>query len=147
MRFNMFQMKAEEMRQRGVNPREMYLWHGLPVSKLTSLLRNGFLRDYGKRQAYGNGTYFATKASYSMHDGYSIPEKNGSDMEKVLVLARVLVGDSCFGQQGMNVPETKKDGHICDSMVDNMSSPSMYILSAGSDANSYVEFVFRFVDK
>ena len=147
MRFNMFQMKAEEMRRRGVDPREMYLWHGLPVSKLTSLLRNGFLRDYGKRQAFGDGTYFATKASYSMNDGFSVPESNGNDMEKVLVLARVLVGDYCVGKQGMSVPETKKDGHIYDSMVDHMSSPSMYILSAGSDANSYIEFVFRFVDK
>ena len=146
MRFNMFQMKAEEMRQRGVNPREMYLWHGLPGSKLTSLLRNGFLRDYGKRQAFGDGTYFATNASYSWNDGFSVPEKNGKNMEKVLLLARVLVGDSCQGNQGMSVPDTKKDGHICDSMVDNMRSPTMYILSAGSDANSYIEFVFRFVD-
>ena len=146
MRYDMYQLNKSEMQSRLTNVREKLLWHGMAPSKLDAILQNGFLRDYGTRQQYGDGSYFATFASYSFHDGFSIPEVNPTTgkMNKVILLSRVLVGDYCQGHSGMKVPSTKPDGRLYDSMTDSQSNPTMFVLSAGSDHRAYPEFVFRF---
>lgn len=125
---------------------ELWLYHGTLPNSVPSLLLNGFERNFGKFMAYGDGVYFSRYASYSFHDQYAKIEKdsNGRDIKTVLI-SRVLTGQTCQGSSGKRTPDTKPDGTFCNSMTDNMSSPSMYILSAGSDNQSYIEFVLRFV--
>jgi hypothetical protein len=141
-RFNMYQVKKNEMTRRLKNVNEMWLWHGLGGTNVESILKNGFIRDLGKRQAFGDGTYFATHSSYSWSDQFMVPDL--TTKEKVIMLVRVLVGESCLGKSGKTMPDVKKDGFFYDSMVDNLTKPHMYILSAGSDFQSYPEFVIRF---
>ena len=125
---------------------EMWLYHGTGPSSVTSLLLNGFERNFGRLMAFGDGVYFSRYASYSFQDQYAKIEKdsNGRDMKTVLI-SRVLTGQTCQGTSQKRTPDTKADGTFCNSMTDNMSSPSMYILSAGSDNQSYIEVVLRFM--
>ena len=125
---------------------EMWLYHGTGPSSVSSLLLNGFERNFGKFMAYGDGVYFSRYASYSFLDQYAKIEKDseGRDMKTVLI-SRVLTGQTCQGASNKKTPDTKADGTFYNSMTDNASSPSMYILSAGSDNQSYIEFVLRFV--
>ena len=50
----------------------------------------GFLRQFGTRQAYGDGVYFARDSSYSISDSYSAPDRYGY---KRMFYARVLTGE------------------------------------------------------
>jgi len=54
----------------------------------------GFLRQFGERQAYGDGVYFAVNASYSANPSYSVPDEYGHQR---MFLCRVLVGEHCRG--------------------------------------------------
>ena len=148
MQWDAYQMKKKHMAsQLGGEDKvnEMWLWHGTSPSSIRSLLINGFERNLGSRMAWGDGTYFAINSSYSFHESFAKVEKNakGRD-EKVLILARVLVGATCQGSPGKRTPDTRSDGTFCNSMTNNMQNPEMYILSAGSDSQSYIQFVIRF---
>lgn len=148
MQWDAYQMKKKHMASQlggedTVN--EMWLWHGTSPSSIRSLLINGFERNLGSRMAWGDGTYFAINSSYSFHESFAKVEKNaeGRD-EKVLILSRVLVGATCQGSSGKRTPDTRSDGTFCNSMTNNLQNPEMYILSAGSDNQSYIQFVMRF---
>ena len=146
MKWDAFLLKKKHMSlQLGKdNVNEMWLWHGTRPSRVNSLLLNGFDRNFGDRMEYGDGVYFAVNSSYSFYDGFAAVEKNNGQQEKVLLLSRVLIGETCQGFRGKKVPDTKADGTFCNSMTNNMSNPEMYILSAGSDNQSYIQFVLRF---
>ena len=122
---------------------EMWLWHGTAPSAVNSLL-NGFERNFGKNMQYGDGVYFAVNSNYSFYDNYAKVEKNAAGRDsKVLLLSRVLVGQTCQGRLGKKTPDTKSDGTFCNSMTNNMQAQEMYVLSAGSDNQSYIQFVLR----
>ena len=148
MQWDAYQLKKKHMaKQLGGEDKvnEMWLWHGTAPSATRSLLLNGFERNFGYKMAYGDGVYFAVNSSYSFYDSYAKPEKNAAGRdEKVLLLSRVLVGQTCQGVLSMKTPDTKSDGTFCNSMTNNIQNPEMYILSAGSDNQSYIEFVLRF---
>lgn len=90
---------------------------------------------------YGNGSYFAVKASYSANDTYSKPNQNG---EKFMYLCRVLTGDFTLGQQNMIAPPSKGNNSILlyDSVVDNVSNPSMFVIF--HDIQAYPEYLITF---
>lgn len=90
---------------------------------------------------YGNGSYFAVNANYSARDTYAKPNANG---EKFMYVCRVLTGDFALGQQGLLEPP-KKDSSSherFDSVVDNMTKPSMFIVF--HDAHAYPEYLITF---
>lgn len=107
------------------------------INKLIDLL----LLSSFSAACYGNGTYFAVNASYSASNTYSRPNQNG---EKCMYLCRVLAGDFALGQQGMKVPPPKPSSPIdkYDSVVDNMSGPSMFIVF--HDTQACPEYLITF---
>ena len=118
---------------------ERWLWHGTGTSLVVPILTNGFLRDYSAKAAYGDGTYFARDASYSLQTTYAKPDANG---EQTLFLNRVLVGEPCKGKSGMKKPDLKPDGTtLHESLVDSLSDPKIFVMSAGSDHQAYAEFI------
>jgi len=149
MKWDAYQLKKKHMANQlgGMDKvNEMWLWHGTAPSSVNSLLVNGFERNFGKNMQHGDGIYFAVNSNYSFYDNYSKIEKNSNGRdEKVLLLVRVLVGETCQGRLGMKTPSTKADKvTFYNSMTNDVSNPEMYILSAGSDNQSYIQFVLRF---
>ena len=146
-KFTMYQAKKQEMSARINDVRERWFWHGTGIDVLPSILLNGFIREYSTayRQAYGYGTYFAANANYSWKHEYSKPAQVGNKSVKVLLLTRILIGESCIGNPSKQKPDLKKDGYtMYDSMCDSVNKPSIVVLSSGSDSQAFVEFVLYF---
>ena len=133
--------RAFERRLGSGNSGERWLWHGTERGKVAPILANGFLRDYNKRGAYGCGVYFASQASYSLSSTYARPDDASGD--QFLLLVRVLVGEACVGRASMDRPAPKPNSvELYDSMVESLDrTPSIVVLSAGSDNRAYPEFV------
>ncbi|XP_071344165.1 poly(ADP-ribose) polymerase family member 14-related sequence 1 isoform X2 [Trachinotus anak] len=130
------QIKRREMDQRnGHQNNERRLFHGTCHTTVNHINHYGFNRSYAGKNAacYGNGTYFAVDANYSASNTYSRPNQNG---EKFMYLCRVLTGDYTRGQQNMIVPPAKGPVsiHKYDSVVDNVTKPSMYVIFHDSQA-------------
>ena len=50
----------------------------------------------------------------------------------------------CVGQAGMQIPPQKPGkAAMHDSLVNNLATPSIFVLSAGSDAQAFAEFILR----
>ena len=93
--------------------------------------------------AFGAGVYFAVNASYSSGGTYSPPDGNGN---KHIFLALVLTGEYTKGNSSLRVPPAKdpnkSDVVLYDSVVDNPSNPSMYVIFY--DAQCYPEYLITF---
>ena len=90
--------------------------------------------------AYGRGVYFATTSSYS--HGYAQPGQQG---HRHMFLAEVITGEYCQGHQNLIVAPTKPGGSITDiydSVVDNVSNPSMYVVF--KDASVYPSYILKY---
>ncbi|XP_063410842.1 uncharacterized protein LOC134693839 [Mytilus trossulus] len=124
---------------------ERKLWHGTTLEAVNGINTYGFNRGYcGKNAAsYGNGVYFAVNSSYSSKSQYSTPD---NDNIKRIYLCKVLVGEYAKGQQDMRVPPQKygaSGSHILyDSVVDNPSSPRIFVIF--HDAQAYPEYLIVF---
>lgn len=89
---------------------------------------------------FGNGSYFALKASYS--HGYAKPDAQGHQR---MYLARVLVGEFTRGRQGLITPPAKGSGNaadLYDSVTDNTANPSMFIVF--NDIQAYPEYLITY---
>lgn len=89
---------------------------------------------------YGNGVYFASKASYSM--GYTTPDINGL---RHMYLARVVVGFYTLGRKGLLVPpplSAEQPENLFDSVVDNTANPNVFVVFR--DAQCYPEYLITF---
>eukprot|EP00063_Salmo_salar_P009128 XP_013983963.1 PREDICTED: poly [ADP-ribose] polymerase 14-like isoform X3 [Salmo salar] len=122
---------------------EKLLFHGTSSESITQINNHGFNRSYAGSHgaAIGNGTYFAVDSSYSAR-GYSKADAQGN---KRMYLARVLVGDFTRGQAGLIVPPAKasgKDADLYDSVTDNTSKPTMFVIF--NDVQAYPEFLIKF---
>ena len=77
---------------------------------------------------YGQGVYFAKRASLSVLDRYSPPDAEG---HKAVFVARVLTGDYGQGQRGLRAPPPRPPGHALlryDSAVDCLHRPSIFVI-------------------
>lgn len=86
---------------------------------------------------YGNGVYFAPRASYSM--GYTVPDIYGL---RHMYLARVLVGFYTTGSKGLLVPPplfTHLPEVLFDSVVDNTANPNVFVVFR--DSQCYPEYL------
>ena len=91
---------------------------------------------------YGVGVYFARDASYSCRPVFSPPDTLGF---RYMYYAKVLVGDYTRGNRTMKVRPDKNSGNpneTYDSVVDNISNPSMYVLF--QDYEYYTEYLITF---
>lgn len=89
---------------------------------------------------YGRGVYFATTSSYSQN--YSKPGQLGF---RYMFLADVITGDFCQGNSSLVVAPIKPGGSktdIYDSVVDNMSNPTMYVVF--KDASVYPSYILKY---
>ncbi|KAL3864451.1 hypothetical protein ACJMK2_006135 [Sinanodonta woodiana] len=139
----MAKMKQLDIQNKHKN-NERILWHGTAVDAVDSINTHGFNRSYcGKNAvAIGNGVYFAVNAAYSAQDTYSRPDGN---RHRRMYQCRVLTGDFAPGGGGMRVPPQKssKEAHILyDSVVDNVQSPSMFVIF--HDAQAYPDYLITF---
>nr|XP_046259475.1 poly(ADP-ribose) polymerase family member 14-related sequence 1 isoform X2 [Scatophagus argus] len=141
--FKSLQIKKRDMEQRnGHQNNEKRLFHGTCHNTVAYINEHGFNRSYAGKNAtcYGNGTYFAINASYSAQNTYSSPNQNG---EKCMYLCRVLTGDYTQGKQNMVVPPFKTNSiQKYDSVVDNLTAPSMFVIF--HDSQAYPEYLITF---
>ena len=88
---------------------------------------------------YGDGVYFATKASMSAK--YCNPDVNGY---RYIYLCYVLTGDYTNGRNGLKEPPPKDKDTLSwfHSVVDNKKSPSMFVIF--NDYQAYPAFLITF---
>lgn len=94
--------------------------------------------------AYGKGTYFAVKASYSASNTFSKPDTNG---KKHMYYVRVLTGVYTRGYKTLVEPPLKNpqnpmDPDRYDTATDNERNPSLFVVFY--DHQSYPEFLITF---
>lgn len=117
---------------------ERILWHGTSADVLGNIYRDGFNRSYCGRNAtaYGNGVYFAESFEYSASPTYSPPDTKG---QKFIFQCRVLTGHFTQGKQGLKEPPLRTAEFRFDSVVDNMSQPTMFVVF--KDMQVYPEYI------
>ncbi|RVE60398.1 hypothetical protein OJAV_G00180600 [Oryzias javanicus] len=123
---------------------ENTLFHGTSHENCHSIITTGFNRRFAGQNAtsYGEGTYFALYASYSAQSTYSKP---GADGSQLMFVARVLTGVYARGQRGMKVPpprNAQQPNERCDSVVDNLNNPSMFVVF--HDDQAYPDYLITF---
>uniref|UniRef100_A0A3B4ZIP5 Poly [ADP-ribose] polymerase n=1 Tax=Stegastes partitus TaxID=144197 RepID=A0A3B4ZIP5_9TELE len=129
---------------RHVGAGEKLLYHGTSQETCESIKTNGFNRAFAGKHAtsYGQGTYFAVKASYSAHTTYS---KVADDGSQAMFVARVLTGCYTQGHSNMRVPpprHSQQSHDHYDSVVDRTDNPSMYVVF--HDNQAYPEYLITF---
>ncbi|XP_074526876.1 protein mono-ADP-ribosyltransferase PARP14-like [Halichoeres trimaculatus] len=139
-----YHLKKKELEKKNKHKNnERRLFHGTGADSIDHINKYGFNRSYAGKHAamFGNGTYFAVDPGYSAR-GYAKPDAN---RHKRMYLARVLVGDFTKGRQGLLAPPAKGSGNtsdLYDSVTDNSSSPSMFIVF--NDLLAYPEYLITF---
>jgi hypothetical protein len=91
------------------------------------------------------GVYFAVQASNSSQNTYAPPDRHGVQF---MFLARVLVGEYTQGTSSLLAPPSRPHPYsdrLYDSVVDNVNSPSMYIIFR--DDQAYPEYLIQFTTK
>lgn len=121
---------------------ERLLWHGSrtvtqpPADPIyTCIARDGFkplLSGTKTGAIWGDGTYFARDASYS-HD-YALRVTGSAAPTRRLLLCEVLTGEHCQGARGMKLLPTKPSGGTYDSLVDDPTNPSIFVIQDGWQA-------------
>ncbi|XP_076818034.1 uncharacterized protein LOC143463447 [Clavelina lepadiformis] len=121
-------------------PVTQQLFHGTSADVCQKVYKDGFDRSYAGKNAtmYGRGVYFAKTAQYS--NGYATPDANG---QRRMFLAEVVTGEYCQGNQSVITPPIKPNQtDLYDSVVDNPSSPSIFVVF--KDASVYPLYVLTY---
>lgn len=112
---------------------EVSVWHGTAYQHCDSIIAGGFRGELSKRAAFGDGSYHARDAKYSLNEAYAKKDASG---HQHLLYSRLVVGEKCKGKQGMAVPSISEVTNMpCDTMVDNMINPKIYVAPASSFAS------------
>ncbi|KAM9197998.1 protein mono-ADP-ribosyltransferase PARP10 [Dugong dugon] len=126
-----YELHRERLEQRCERrPAEQVLYHGTSASAVPDICAHGFNRSFCGRNGtlYGQGVYFAKRASLSVQDRYSPPNAYG---HKSVFVARVLTGDYVQGHGGLRAPPLRASGHPSlryDSAVDSLRRPSIFVI-------------------
>ncbi|XP_032439355.1 protein mono-ADP-ribosyltransferase PARP14-like [Xiphophorus hellerii] len=121
---------------------ERLLYHGTSQENLNSIKTKGFNRSFSGKNAtaYGQGTYFAVNASYSV--GYSKPAADGT---QTMFVARVLTGLFTLGRNDMRMPpprNSQQPDDRYDSLVDSINNPTMFVVF--HDNQAYPDYLITF---
>ncbi|XP_036064163.1 protein mono-ADP-ribosyltransferase PARP10 isoform X2 [Onychomys torridus] len=110
-------------------PVEQVLYHGTSESAVPDICAHGFNRSFSGRNGtlYGQGVYFAKRASLSVLDRYSPPNTEG---HKAVFVARVLTGDYAQGVHSLKAPPLRASGQVLryDSVVDCLHQPKIFVI-------------------
>ncbi|XP_015987388.2 protein mono-ADP-ribosyltransferase PARP10 isoform X1 [Rousettus aegyptiacus] len=126
-----YELHRERLEQRcDRRPAEHVLYHGTSAQAVADICTYGFNRSFCGRNGtlYGQGVYFAKRASLSVQDRYSPPNADG---HKAVFVARVLTGDYGQGRRGLRAPPLRAPGHVLlryDSAVDCLRQPSIFVI-------------------
>lgn len=139
-----FCRKRDHMEDLGfVNERQLF--HGTSPNYVEAICKQNFdPRLFGKKGGtkYGEGSYFAVKASYS----HCYTDKDSS-LSHFMFLARVLVGSYAKGRSKYRRPPLKDPSNpasdLYDSCVDNESSPTIFVVF--STDQIYPEYVIEYL--
>uniref|UniRef100_A0A8C6FQ35 Poly [ADP-ribose] polymerase n=1 Tax=Moschus moschiferus TaxID=68415 RepID=A0A8C6FQ35_MOSMO len=140
-----YQTKKNNMdAKNGQMTNEKLLFHGTDADSVALVNRRGFNRSYAGKNAtaYGKGTYFAVKASYSASDVYSRPDVNG---KKHMYYVRVLTGSYTVGNRSLIVPPPKDHQNPTDSydtVTDCLKNPNLFVVFY--DYQAYPEYLITF---
>ncbi|XP_019506502.1 PREDICTED: poly [ADP-ribose] polymerase 14 [Hipposideros armiger] len=123
---------------------ERQLFHGTDADSLPHVNQLGFNRSYAGKNAvaFGKGTYFAVKASYSAQDTYSKPDINKN---KHMYYVRVLTGVYTRGNSSLIVPPPKNPQNLTelyDTVTDHVNNPSLFVVFY--DHQAYPEYLITF---
>ena len=92
---------------------------------------------------FGKGVYFAVNAKYSSQEKFSKKDGNG---HKYIYNCLVLTGEYTKGEEIMTVPPPKNPAKnqaiLYDSLVDNMSNPTIFV--AAKDEQAYPQYLIVF---
>ncbi|KAM6895700.1 protein mono-ADP-ribosyltransferase PARP12-like [Xenentodon cancila] len=125
--WEVFQWQKNQMKNknRGCNVTEKQLFHGTDSKHVDAICQDNFdWRICGSHgTVYGQGSYFARDATYS-HNFTS------DSKIRTMFLSRVLVGTYTRGFSDYRRPPPKDGGdkQFYDSCVDNVMSPSIYVV-------------------
>ncbi|XP_040403502.1 protein mono-ADP-ribosyltransferase PARP10 [Cygnus olor] len=140
--YKQYQLKKASMekacRSRAV---ERVLFHGTTEQSSREICLHGFNRSFcGKNAAlYGLGVYFAAKAAVSAQEQYS---PCGTDGNKYIFVAKALTGDYTLGSRDMRAPPLREAAGAprrYDSVVDNLSEPSIFVIF--NDTQAYPQYL------
>uniref|UniRef100_A0A2K6GZJ4 Poly [ADP-ribose] polymerase n=1 Tax=Propithecus coquereli TaxID=379532 RepID=A0A2K6GZJ4_PROCO len=126
-----YELHRERLQQRcDRRPVEQVLYHGTTATAVPDICAHGFNRSFCGRNGtlYGQGVYFAKRASLSVQDQYSPPNADG---HKAVFVARVLTGDYGQGHRSLRAPPLRASGHVLlryDSAVDSLGQPSIFVI-------------------
>jgi hypothetical protein len=137
-------MERENVPEAGMRRFErLQLWHGTSRETASKITTMGFNRSFCGKNAtrFGKGVYFARHAGYSLDPKYSEPDACG--LQRILC-CRVLVGEYAVGACGMIEPPARhnRPGLLCDSTVDQLANPSIFV--AFKDDYAFPEYVVTF---
>uniref|UniRef100_A0A8C3IEP3 Poly [ADP-ribose] polymerase n=1 Tax=Chrysemys picta bellii TaxID=8478 RepID=A0A8C3IEP3_CHRPI len=118
---------------------ERHLFHGTRASKVQPICEMNFdPRVSGENgEAYGQGSYFATDASYS-HTYAKVDEASLCHM----FLVKVLVGSSVRGNPMFRRPPPAHDGRLYDSCTDRAKKPQIFVIF--DSCQCYPYFLIRY---
>ncbi|XP_036452955.1 protein mono-ADP-ribosyltransferase PARP14-like [Colossoma macropomum] len=142
-----YEVRKKELQDKNgfpVGAGEKVLYHGSTGVACSSIQRTNFDRRFAGQNAtrFGLGTYFAVNASYSAHPTFSVPAADGTQLMFVVL---VLTGHYAQGQSNMNTPPPRSSqdpNDRCDSVVDNMQNPEMFVVF--HDCQAYPDYLITF---
>lgn len=122
---------------------EKLLFHGTTPDVIDAICKQNFdHRMRGKNgTVYGEGSYFAVKASYS--NKYS---NQGGEKTRFMFLATVLTGEYKLGGSELRRPPLKDPNNpasdLYDSCVDNEQEPSIFVIF--NDEQCYPSYLIKY---
>ena len=137
------QNNQQSMTSEIIQRKEKRLFHGTSPEVVEAISKKNFdWRVCGKNGTkYGEGSYFATNASYS--HSYT---KSDSDGSRFMFLAKVLVGSYTNGKPGYRRPPLKDPSDpasdLYDSCVDNDFNPNIFVIFDSDQF--YPEYIIKY---
>ncbi|XP_063157539.1 uncharacterized protein LOC134495813 isoform X2 [Candoia aspera] len=117
---------------------ELILYHGTWPENCSSICEIGFKNAFRRESLYGQGTYFAMAAGYSV--SCARPDPQGL---QYIFQARVLTGEYACGKGNMALPPVKQEGKgRYDSLVDLLDKPNIFVIFF--DDYAYPEYLITF---
>ncbi|CAM9747973.1 protein mono-ADP-ribosyltransferase TIPARP-like [Lampetra fluviatilis] len=126
---------------------ELNLFHGTTADTVPAICKHNFdPRLSGKNAAvYGNGSYFATAASFS--HGYA--GRAGHAGDRCVFIAKALVGRHAVGRPGLRRPPALCPDDLAsdlyDSCVDNAGKPSIFAIFDSDQCYPYFLIRYRVI--
>jgi hypothetical protein len=129
----------------GTGEIEKYLWHGpSTLEALRGILVRGFDRFMSKTCMWGKGVYFTPDVWHAERYSASVFSAVDDVPVKVVLLAKVCVGEACVGSKDLYPPPLKpKSTRHFDSTVNRLEDPTIFVTY--TDGQAYPMYVCTFV--